>query len=99
MLVASNRFPAFFVSFAHPFLVVFSEVFGFIVSAFCMTLQGPLGWQSIPGLPVGESLLHRDIDFVLNTDDDVEISALSWEATIQKHIEEELYSSALEVSV
>ncbi|XP_062007180.1 uncharacterized protein LOC133724450 isoform X1 [Rosa rugosa] len=58
--------------------------------------QGPLGWQSIAGLPVGGGLLQRDIDFVLNTDEDVEISALSWEATIQKHIEEELYNSALE---
>jgi spatacsin len=64
-----------------------------------MTLQGPLGWQSISGLPVGEGLLHRDIDFVLNTDEDEEISALSWEATIQKHIEEELYNSTLEVCV
>lgn len=64
-----------------------------------MTLQGPLGWQSISGLPVGEGLLHRDIDLVLNTDEDVEISALSWEATIQKHIEEELYNSTLEVCV
>ncbi|KAK9949869.1 hypothetical protein M0R45_005380 [Rubus argutus] len=58
--------------------------------------QGPLAWQSISGLPVGEGLLHRDIDFALNTDEDEEISALSWEATIQKHIEEELYNSALE---
>ncbi|PRQ49064.1 putative spatacsin [Rosa chinensis] len=58
--------------------------------------QGPLGWQSIAGLPVGEGLLQRDIEFVLNTDEDVEISSLSWEATIQKHIEEELYNSALE---
>ncbi|ONI01941.1 hypothetical protein PRUPE_6G168600 [Prunus persica] len=58
--------------------------------------QGPLGWQSVSGLPVGEGLLHRDIDFVMNVDEDAEISAISLEATIQKHIEEELYNSALE---
>lgn len=64
-----------------------------------MILQGPLGWQSVSGLPVGEGLLHRDIDFVMNVDEDAEISAISLEATIQKHIEEELYNSALEVYV
>ncbi|CAB4299352.1 unnamed protein product [Prunus armeniaca] len=58
--------------------------------------QGPLGCQSVSGLPVGEGLLHRDIDFVMNVDEDAEISAISLEATIQKHIEEELYNSALE---
>ena len=59
-----------------------------------MESQGPLGWQSFSGLPT-ESLLHRDIDFFINTD--TEVNALSWEATIQKHVEEELYDSSLQV--
>lgn len=59
-----------------------------------MVFQGPLGWQSLSGLPVGESLLDRDIDFFINADEQAEISAVSWEATIQKHIEEELYNSS-----
>ncbi|KAL5818547.1 hypothetical protein ACOSQ4_022389 [Xanthoceras sorbifolium] len=56
-------------------------------------VQGPLGWQSFSGLPT-ESLLHRDIDLFINTGS--EVSALSWEATIQKHVEEELYDSSLQ---
>ncbi|GMI67631.1 hypothetical protein like AT4G39420 [Hibiscus trionum] len=58
-------------------------------------VQGPLGWQSLSGLPTGESLLDRDIDFYINTDEQAEINAISWEATIQKHVEEELYHSSL----
>ncbi|KAM7517827.1 hypothetical protein LguiB_016789 [Lonicera macranthoides] len=52
-------------------------------------VQGPLGWQSLAGLPTGESFLLRNIDHA-------EISAISWEAAIQKHIEEELHASSLE---
>ncbi|XVE86639.1 hypothetical protein DITRI_Ditri18aG0050700 [Diplodiscus trichospermus] len=59
-------------------------------------VQGPLGWQSLSGLPTGESLLDRDIDFYINADERTEINAISWEATIQKHVEEELYHSSLE---
>ncbi|XVF15027.1 hypothetical protein REPUB_Repub09cG0114100 [Reevesia pubescens] len=59
-------------------------------------VQGPLGWQSLSGLPTGESLLDRDIDFYINADEKTEINAISWEATIQKHIEEELYHSSVE---
>ncbi|KAM3708731.1 hypothetical protein ACJW31_02G119000 [Castanea mollissima] len=59
-------------------------------------VQGPLGWQSLSGLPVGQSLLDRDIEFFINADEHAEISAISWEATIQKHVEEELYHSSLE---
>ncbi|XVF61790.1 hypothetical protein PTKIN_Ptkin08bG0158700 [Pterospermum kingtungense] len=59
-------------------------------------VQGPLGWQSLSGLPTGESLLDRDIDFYINADEPTEINAISWEATIQKHVEEELYHSSLE---
>ncbi|KAE7998209.1 hypothetical protein FH972_002775 [Carpinus fangiana] len=58
-------------------------------------VQGPLGWQSLSGLPIGESLLDRDTDFFVSADENAEISAISWEATIQKHIEEELYDSSL----
>ncbi|KAE8706827.1 ubiquitin carboxyl-terminal hydrolase 27-like [Hibiscus syriacus] len=58
-------------------------------------LQGPLGWQSLSGLPTGESLLDRDVDFYINADEQAEINAISWEATIQKHVEEELYHSSL----
>ena len=63
----------------------------------CMMFQGPLGWQSLSGLPVGQSLLDRDMEFFINADEHVEIGAVSWEATIQKHVEEELYNSSLEV--
>ncbi|GAV81705.1 hypothetical protein CFOL_v3_25159 [Cephalotus follicularis] len=58
-------------------------------------VQGPLQWQSFLGVPTGESLLHRDIEFFINADEHSEISAISWEATIQKHVEEELYDSSL----
>ncbi|KAK8673759.1 hypothetical protein V6N13_112074 [Hibiscus sabdariffa] len=61
-------------------------------------VQGPLGWQSLSGLPTGESLLDREIDFYINADEQAEINAISWEATIQKHVEEELYHSSLKES-
>ncbi|XP_061345491.1 uncharacterized protein LOC133291257 isoform X4 [Gastrolobium bilobum] len=59
-------------------------------------VQGPLGCQSFSGFPTGETLLHRDIDLFINADVHAEISAISWEATIQKHIEEELHGPLLE---
>lgn len=59
--------------------------------------QGPLGWQSMSGLPPGETLRHREIDFFINADEQAEINAISWEATIQKQIEEELYDPTLDV--
>ncbi|XP_028112522.1 uncharacterized protein LOC114310657 isoform X1 [Camellia sinensis] len=59
-------------------------------------VQGPLGWQSLAGVPAGEFPL-RDIDFFVNADEHAEISAISWEAAIQKHVEE-LYASSLEES-
>ncbi|KAF5727678.1 hypothetical protein HS088_TW22G01374 [Tripterygium wilfordii] len=59
-------------------------------------VQGPLGWQSVSCLPTGESLLDRDVDFYINAEEHTEISAISWEATIQKHVEEELYDSSIE---
>ena len=62
-----------------------------------MMLQGPLGCQSLSGFPPGETVLHRDIDLFIGGDVHTEISAISWEATIQRHIEEELYNSVFEV--
>ncbi|KAJ4828081.1 hypothetical protein Tsubulata_018948, partial [Turnera subulata] len=59
-------------------------------------IQGPLGWQSLPGMPIGDSLLHRDLDLYIHADEHTEINAVSWEATIQKHVQEELYDSSLE---
>eukprot|EP00257_Ricinus_communis_P021930 XP_015581513.1 uncharacterized protein LOC8264038 isoform X1 [Ricinus communis] len=59
-------------------------------------IQGPLGWQSFSGLPIGDSLLDREIDFCIHADEHTEIGAVSWEATIQNHVQEELYDSSLE---
>lgn len=42
-------------------------------------------------------MLHRDIDLFINADVHAEINAISWEATVQRHIEEELYGPLLEV--
>lgn len=94
MLFAPYRF-----SCAHHLLVVYAYLDLVVVSYTCMILQGPLGWQTVSGLPIGEGLLHRDAEFFINADEDTEFSAISLEATIQKHIQEELYNSALEVSV
>ncbi|XP_068470497.1 uncharacterized protein [Phaseolus vulgaris] len=58
-------------------------------------VQGPLGCQSFSEFPIGETLLRRDIDLFINADVHAEISAISWEATIQRHIEE-LYGPLLE---
>ncbi|KAM7262326.1 hypothetical protein ACFE04_021403 [Oxalis oulophora] len=56
---------------------------------------GPLGWSSFSGLPTGISSLDREVEFYISSDDHTEVSAISWEATIQKHVEEELYASSL----
>jgi spatacsin len=62
-------------------------------------IQGPLGWLSFSGYPTGEYLLHRGVEFFINVDDPTEISAISWEAIIQKHIEEELHHTKTEVTL
>lgn len=62
-----------------------------------LSFQGPLGWQSLAGLPIEESFLNHDIDFIINANEHTEISAVSWEASIQKRVEEELYDSTLKV--
>ncbi|CAN1813350.1 Protein DDB_G0268328 [Linum perenne] len=59
-------------------------------------IQGPLGWQSLLGMPPGDSLYHRDIDFYILEEEHTEISPVAWEATVQKHVQEELYGSLLE---
>ncbi|KAI5588074.1 hypothetical protein BDE02_05G071700 [Populus trichocarpa] len=59
-------------------------------------IQGPLGWQSVSGLPAGETLLCRDFDFFMHAEEHTEINGVYWEATIQKHVQEELYNSSLE---
>ena len=81
--------------------VIYSlSLFGILLFPYdvvCTMLQGPLGWQSLSGFHTGEPLLDRDIDFYINADEQNEFNAISWEATIQKHVEEELYHSSLEV--
>lgn len=41
-------------------------------------------------------LLHRD-DLFINGNELAQVSAMSWEATVEKHIKEELYDSSLKV--
>ncbi|KAF8012156.1 hypothetical protein BT93_I0323 [Corymbia citriodora subsp. variegata] len=57
-------------------------------------IQGPLGWQSLTMPSSSEYLLHRD-DLFINGNELAQVSAISWEATIEKHIKEELYDSSL----
>ena len=45
-------------------------------------VQGPLGWQPVSG----------DLGFVLDANENTGFSAISWEAAVQRSIEE-LYSS------
>lgn len=59
-------------------------------------VQGPLGWQSMVGLPAEEAYLQGDIEFLLSDQEYSEISAMSWEAAIHKQIEQELYPSSAE---
>ncbi|XP_010261035.1 PREDICTED: uncharacterized protein LOC104599968 [Nelumbo nucifera] len=59
-------------------------------------VQGPLGWQSLAGIPAGESFLHREIGIFINAHESAGLSAISWEASIQKNVEEELYASSVE---
>ncbi|XP_068653693.1 uncharacterized protein [Aristolochia californica] len=59
-------------------------------------VQGPLGWQSLTG--GGESSARRDIYFDFAGDENTHLSAISWEAAIQKNIEKEVYASSLEAT-
>ncbi|PIA25431.1 hypothetical protein AQUCO_11400007v1 [Aquilegia coerulea] len=60
-------------------------------------VQGPFGWQSLAEVSTGEYFLHKDMENFINTQENAGVSAISWEAAIQKRVEEELYASALEV--
>ena len=64
---------------------------------FLHSLQGPLGWQTVPELAVEESLFLGDVDYVDNGNEQAKVSTLSWEAAIQRHVEE-LYGPSVEVS-
>ncbi|XP_051127140.1 uncharacterized protein LOC127248696 isoform X2 [Andrographis paniculata] len=59
-------------------------------------VQGPIGWQSLADSATEELSILRDIYYVVNSSGHAQISATSWEASVQKHIEEELYASSLE---
>ncbi|KAI3930736.1 hypothetical protein MKX01_037182, partial [Papaver californicum] len=59
-------------------------------------VQGPFGWQSLAGVPTGESFLHRDINYFINAHENAEVSAMSWEVALQKSVEKELFASSLE---
>jgi len=45
------------------------------------------------GLPAEETYLQGGIEFLMNDPEYSEISAVSWEAAIQRQIEQELYPS------
>lgn len=59
-------------------------------------VQGPIGWHTLADSENGELSMLRDIYYVVNSSGHAQISAMSWEAAVQKHIEEELYVSSLE---
>ncbi|KAL7104527.1 hypothetical protein ACP275_08G250800 [Erythranthe tilingii] len=59
-------------------------------------VQGPIGWQSLADSENEELSMLRDIYYIVNSSGHAQISATSWEAAVQKHIEEELYASSLE---
>ncbi|KAL9229664.1 hypothetical protein vseg_005107 [Gypsophila vaccaria] len=54
-------------------------------------VQGPLGWQTPTGVSGDDSYMQRDVEFLMHNQEYSEISAISWEAAIQKQIEQELY--------
>lgn len=62
-------------------------------------VQGPLGWQSMAGLAAEEAYLQRDVESLLNDPEYSEISAMSWEAAIQRQIEQELSPSVEETGL
>ncbi|KAK4394130.1 hypothetical protein Sango_1883800 [Sesamum angolense] len=59
-------------------------------------VQGPIGWQSLADSETEELSMLRDIYYIVNSSGHAQISATSWEASVQKHIEEELYASSLD---
>ncbi|KAG9129276.1 hypothetical protein Leryth_015660 [Lithospermum erythrorhizon] len=61
-------------------------------------VEGPLGWHSLAAFPSGDAFLPQDIGYLISSHSRAEISAISWEAAIQQHIEEELSASSLKVT-
>lgn len=66
---------------------------------FLVSQQGPINWHTLADSENGELSMLRDIYYVVNSSGHAQISAMSWEASVQKHIEEELYASSLEVLI
>ncbi|GAB2283200.1 hypothetical protein Dimus_017727 [Dionaea muscipula] len=56
---------------------------------------GPLGWQTMADIPDYEAYVQGDVYFLVNDDGYSEISAISWEAALQKQIEQELCASSV----
>lgn len=66
----------------------------FVVSLTIIYDQGPFGMQLLSNAPSSEELFtHSVTDYIYNTAGYSEANALSLEASIQKSVEEELYSS------
>ncbi|KAK9110552.1 hypothetical protein Sjap_018612 [Stephania japonica] len=59
-------------------------------------VQGSFNWQTLAVLSAGESFIPREADFFITTRENAEVSAISWEAAIQKRVEVELYASSFE---
>ncbi|CAN6442246.1 unnamed protein product [Victoria cruziana] len=63
-----------------------------------LLVQGPLGWQSpSDALPNGEPMVHRSTLY-FDVKENAAVDAVSWEAAIQKSIEEELYTSSFQAN-
>jgi hypothetical protein len=74
-----------FYSRDNPFL------FFFFTTIYC---QGPFGMQLLSSTPSSEELFtHNVTDYIYNSTGYTDANALSLEASIQRSIEEELYSS------
>lgn len=83
--------------FNHGYFIVFVKIVFLTIKKnvwmyMLMPLQGPLEWQSLAGVPTGESYLH-----FIDANEHTEITPMSWEETIQDYVEEELYASSLKV--
>ncbi|KAL5714718.1 hypothetical protein ACHQM5_016641 [Ranunculus cassubicifolius] len=59
-------------------------------------VEGPFGWQSLAGMSAGDYFLDKDMETFVSTPENAGTSAISWEAAIQKRVEEELYDSTSE---
>ncbi|OWM82276.1 hypothetical protein CDL15_Pgr001850 [Punica granatum] len=57
-------------------------------------IEDPLGWQSL-AVPSSAGYLFSKDDVFVNNNELAQITEISWEATIQRRIEEELFDSSL----